>query len=86
MLDRLERQELISRQLNPEDRRSWLVVVKPKGRKLSQQLRKVYEEFESSILARLTPEQVKCFQDVMGVIGQTTNVAVDKKRRARKRQ
>lgn len=76
MLDRLEAKTLITRELNVQDRRSWLISLRPKGLKLAKRLRILYQEFEAEILAHLQPEQLKHFNEVMQAIGEVTAVNV----------
>lgn len=58
ILDQLERKELIRREANKGDRRSFLIHVTESGRSLSQELLPVEIEFTKSYLQDLTEEEL----------------------------
>jgi len=64
VLDRLERRRLVSRQLDPADRRSFLVTLTPAGRKAARSVRTAITGLEQAALAGLTPAQVAGFHAV----------------------
>ncbi len=72
MLDRLETAELIQRSPNPEDRRSWLVSIQPRGAEIAATLRSVIEDLETSIRHRVSERDLDGFRAVMRAIAQQT--------------
>jgi DNA-binding MarR family transcriptional regulator len=64
VLDRLERRHLIRRQLDPADRRSFLVTLTPAGRQAARSVRVAITELERAALAELTPAQLAGFHAV----------------------
>ncbi|OGF98966.1 MAG: hypothetical protein A3F83_13085 [Candidatus Glassbacteria bacterium RIFCSPLOWO2_12_FULL_58_11] len=74
ILDRLEERRLISRTVNPADRRSWLVQIQPAGADIARRLRSVLEEFEAEIIGLLGQEDLRSFNRVMETIARVTAV------------
>lgn len=74
VLDRLESEDLILRRTNDEDRRSLLIAVTPKGRRVGKRARRAVEKFESEILGRLERRDVEGFRAVVGAIAEVTQV------------
>lgn len=74
ILDRLEERRLISRTVNPADRRSWLVHIQPAGAEIAGRLRKTLEEFEAEIIGLLGQEDLRSFNRVMETIARVTAV------------
>ena len=74
MLDRLEKAGLIRRELNPEDRRSFLIHITEPGRRLAAELTKRLESLEDNIRKRVNPRDVKGFHAVMGAVDDITRV------------
>ena len=79
ILDRLEKRGLIRRQLHPKDRRSWIVAIQPKGRKIAGKLRKIVEEFEAEISSNLDPGDIERFSHIMEAIGKVSAIQFRKK-------
>ena len=76
LLDRLERDGLVRRELNPEDHRSLLVHITERGRELTTRLNRLLEKLEDDIRARLRRPEVKGFQAVMAAVEDVTGVRV----------
>lgn len=74
VLDRLEFEGLLSRQPNPEDRRSILIAVTPRGRRVGRRARNAVQTFENQILQHLTDNDLKGFRRVMAAIAEVTQV------------
>jgi DNA-binding MarR family transcriptional regulator len=74
MLDRLEQRGLISRQVNPNDRRSFVIKLTRSGRRFADRIQRFVEEIEASIHSRVTSGDVTGFKTVMTAIGEATRV------------
>ena len=76
MLDRLAERNLLTRQINSSDRRSFTIELTPDGRKLAGKLRKVLEAFEQDVKEQVNDKQMNGFRAVMQAIADVTNVKV----------
>lgn len=76
MLDRLAERDLLTRQLNPNDRRSFTIELTAEGRKLAGKIQKMLELFEERLKDRITDRQMSGFCAVMKAIGDVTDVRV----------
>lgn len=74
MLDRLEQTGLLRRELNPGDRRSFLIHITEEGRELADRLNRLLETFEAEIRKRASPRDVKGFHAVMTAVEEVTRV------------
>lgn len=74
MLDRLEAREMLTRELNPDDRRSFLVRVTEEGARVATALRAKLEAFEEEVQSRIAKRDVQGFEAVMKAIAEVTNV------------
>ncbi len=74
MLDRLERSGLVRREVNPEDRRSFLVHLTGHGRRLTDRLNRVLADLEGAIREQVSAREVEGFHEVMAAIGKVTHV------------
>src|SRR5581483_2294014 len=79
IMDRLEAAKLITRRLNPSDRRSWIVEITREGDNLANKLRREYEDFEYRLLRRIRPQDLEGFKSVMDAIALVTQVALTSK-------
>ena len=64
VLDRLERKTLIVRELDPADRRSFLVLLTPAGRRTAAAVRAAVTDLERSALGSVTSAQIAGFRAV----------------------
>lgn len=74
ILDRLERGGLVRRELNPADRRSFLIHITDAGRAQAEQSTRTLETLEAGIRARVNARDVEGFQAVMRAIEEITRV------------
>jgi MarR family transcriptional regulator, organic hydroperoxide resistance regulator len=64
VLDRLAGRQLLTRELDPADRRSFLIVLTPAGRRTASIVRAAVTELEQRTLDSLTPAEVAGFRAV----------------------
>lgn len=57
LMDRLEKENLIERRVDPEDRRALRIYLTEKGRDLAQRIYPIAEEFNRKIKDNLRPEE-----------------------------
>lgn len=74
MLDRLEQAGLIRREMNPADRRSFLIHITDQGRQVAEQSNRVLLDLEEAIRSRVTPRDVEGFHAVMRAVEEITQV------------
>lgn len=74
MLDRLEEAGLVRREMNPSDRRSFLIHITDQGRALAEQSNRVLLDLEQAIRSRVAPRDVQGFHAVMRAIEEITRV------------
>jgi len=67
-VDRLEADGLVSRESDPDDRRTKLAVLTPAGRKAVKEGSRVFEAAEHQVLARLTHEEAELLSRLLGKI------------------
>jgi DNA-binding MarR family transcriptional regulator len=65
ILDRLERQDLVERRDDPEDRRSLLVFLKDKAKQNIRQITCLAEKLDQEIKERFTDEEFATFERVL---------------------
>lgn len=73
-LDRLESDGLVTRSIDPEDRRSFLIEATAEGRRVGRRARRAVEEFESEILEGIDAEDLRGFRAVMKAVAEVTQV------------
>lgn len=76
MLDRLAERDLLTRQINPGDRRSFTIELTPAGRRLAGKIQKMLVTFEQQLKDRISDRQMAGFGAVMEAIADVTNVKV----------
>jgi MarR family transcriptional regulator, organic hydroperoxide resistance regulator len=64
VLDRLAGRQLLARELDPADRRSFLIALTPAGRQTASTVRAAAAELEQHALGALTPAQIAGFRAV----------------------
>ena len=74
MLDRLENAGLVRREMNPGDRRSFLIHITDQGRARAEQSNRVLLDLEEAIRSRVTPRDVEGFHAVMRAVEEITQV------------
>ena len=74
LLDRLEEAGLVRREINRDDRRSFLIHITGEGRQLTERLNRVLETLEARMRERVSPGNVKGFHAVMGAVDDITRV------------
>jgi DNA-binding MarR family transcriptional regulator len=74
LLDRLEKAGFLSREINREDRRSFLIHISEAGRELAERLNRCLETLEQEIRERVAARDVEGFQAVMGAVDEITRV------------
>ena len=79
LLDRLEERDLITRAVNPEDRRSFLIEVTREGKALAQKLNRLTERLEQGLRRRVNTKDIEGFRMVMKAIGDFTEVEIRKR-------
>ena len=65
LIDRMERDGLVIRQVSPEDRRSVQVRLTPKAEKLRKTLTDLYHDINRHFLSFLTEKERKTFEQVV---------------------
>jgi DNA-binding MarR family transcriptional regulator len=74
LLDRLEKAGFVRREVNPEDRRSFLIHISDGGRELAVRLNQCLETLEAEIRAHVEARDMKGFQAVMAAVEEVTRV------------
>lgn len=76
LLDRLQERGLVTRTLNPEDRRSFLVGLTKRGRSLANRLQRIVADIEDQLGRRVSERDMRGYQAVMNAINDFTRVTV----------
>ncbi len=74
MLDRLEKAGLVRREVNPGDRRSFMIHITDAGKELAEETNRRLEAFESELRSRVSPRDIEGFQAVMAAVEEITEV------------
>lgn len=74
VLDRLEEAGFLRREINPGDRRSFLIHITDSGRELAERLNRLLEILEDEIRQRASSRDVKGFHAVMKAVEEVTRV------------
>ena len=72
-LNRLERRNLLSRESSPQDRRSNGLHLSSQGRQLLRALRRRVSRHESTLAARLTPQEHHTLMHLLGKLTEETS-------------
>lgn len=76
MLDRLTERGFISRKVNPEDRRSFLLAIGPEGEAVAEMAGAIVESFEGKVMDRISQSDMQGFRNVLKAVADVTNVNV----------
>ncbi|MFZ1704645.1 MAG: MarR family transcriptional regulator [Saprospiraceae bacterium] len=68
ILDILEEKNLISRKVNPDDRRKFNISLRPKGQKTYEMMWPIVQEFRADCYNNLTKEELLLFAEVLAKI------------------
>jgi DNA-binding MarR family transcriptional regulator len=79
VLDRLESGRLITRKINPDDRRSFLVELTSEGQAMADHVNIFVRRFEAAMSRRVSPEEERGFQAVIAAVAAVTNVTLVKR-------
>ncbi|HEX7240889.1 MAG TPA: MarR family transcriptional regulator [Longimicrobiaceae bacterium] len=74
ILDRLEGAGWVRREINPDDRRSFLIHVTAEGVELAERLNRLLETLEREIRERVGARDVEGFRAVTGAVEEVTRV------------
>ena len=81
ILERLDERGLLTRQPDPDDRRSVRIELTREGKVVAERINRLVRELEHSIGAHVKPEQLKGFRTVMGAVEAATGVEVRKEKK-----
>lgn len=76
MLDRLAEKGYITRDVNPEDRRSFVLAIRPEGAAVAKAAGALVERFEQAVAARVSEEDLRGFRKVLSAVAEVTGVEV----------
>lgn len=76
MLDRLTERGFISREVNPKDRRSFLLAILPEGEMVARNAGAVVERFEQAVVERISEKDMQGFRNVLKAVADVTQVDV----------
>lgn len=81
ILDRLSSRDYVKREVNPEDRRSFIISTTAKGSRMGGRARVIAQSFDRSIGRRVGREDMKGFERVVKAIAEITQVTVSDKQK-----
>ena len=70
ILDRLAERQLITREVGKTDRRTFLITLTPKGRRVAQRVAGHLSDLERAVMRRVTTADIKGFNRVMDALEQ----------------
>ena len=76
MLDRLEKAGLIRREVNPDDRRSFLIHITGAGVERAERSNRNLEAFEDALRRRVSARDIAGFHAVMAAVEEITRVTL----------
>ena len=79
VLDRLEKRGLITRRLNPDDRRSFLIELTEEGGAMAERVQMFVKRLEAAVARRISEEDERGFRAVMDAVAAATNVTLVKR-------
>lgn len=68
LVDRMEKEDLVIRKVDPEDRRVFLIYLTKKGRDLADTIYPIAREFNHRLVRELSSEQKKAFSVLMNQV------------------
>jgi len=80
MLDRLAEKGYITREVNPADRRSFILAIRPEGEAVAKSAGALVERFERAVAARVSEEDLQGFRHVLSAVAAVTGVEVRPRR------
>jgi DNA-binding MarR family transcriptional regulator len=76
MLDRLVEKGYITREVNPDDRRTFMLSIRPEGDTVARAAGALVERFEREVAARISEDDLAGFRRVLTAISAVTGVEV----------
>lgn len=76
MLDRLAEKGFISREVNEDDRRSFLLAIRPEGEAVAKAAGALVDGFERAVADRVSEEDMQGFRRVLAAVAAVTGVEV----------
>lgn len=80
MLERLDQKGLLTREPDPEDRRSVRITLTREGTAVAERINRLVRELEERIGTRVRPRELAGFRSVMGAVEAATGVRVRKEK------
>jgi DNA-binding MarR family transcriptional regulator len=68
IVDRLEQRRLVRRELNPSDRRSFVVSLTPAGRRIGREVARARKALERALVARVAARDLAGVEAVVGTL------------------
>jgi DNA-binding MarR family transcriptional regulator len=80
MLERLDQKGLLTREPDPDDRRSVRVALTREGKAVAERINRLVRDLEERIGTRVRPRELAGFRSVMGAVEAATDVQVRKEK------